>query len=249
MQFSIIDLIIIIILVLLTVFGIIRGFPKKRLVSFALSLGFSVAYLGGIPLSRALMNTDMNIQILKALSSTFPTTSTFTDAFSNDPSVATHQIEMALAEFKIPTFFQGFFVNRITFASSTVGDALASAFTFYIFTVASFLIVLIAVFCLVYFLLRPLWGDGRLFDENGKSAFGRVCGAIMGLTKGIGSVLTLLIIAVLVEQLMLKFGNSAVHDFFVSDLRLDDPSYFSIGRIFYNTISSLLNWISLPSLP
>jgi uncharacterized membrane protein required for colicin V production len=64
MQFSIIDLIIIIILVLLTVFGLIRGFPKKRLVSFALSLGFSVAYLGGIPLSRALMNTDMNMFVM-----------------------------------------------------------------------------------------------------------------------------------------------------------------------------------------
>lgn len=242
---SIIDLVVIIILVLGALIGFFSGFSKKRLSTFASQCGFIVAYFVGGPLSHALSLTGLNSAITNGYSSLFPTTDTFTASIdASDITIRKSQLSAAMTEINIPSFFQSFFLTRVTDTSSTVGIGLASSFAYFTVIVATYIILFLLTFILIKVILSPLWKDGSIFGEDGKTFVGRLFGIIRMLIKATEFIFVAMIIIVLVSNLTAKFGNTFLLEWIENDLQLNDATGFSLGRLFYNTVESFFGWIT-----
>lgn len=246
MKFGVIDLIIVIFLCLGAVLGFIKGFKKSHLTSFASSCGFLVCYLLGGPIARAIANTDVvSYNLEEAYSSILPSTDTFTALVSTDLETRQSQFAAGLTEMNFPTIFQGIFITRVTDISGDVSHALASSFAYLTVIAITYLVLYLLTFFLVKGLLSPLWNEGSLFGENGKTIPGRICGLIRGVASSAYTLLVLFLVLILINNLMVKAGNTSLNDWLVDDLPLEDPSLFSLGRLFYNTAQSFWGWIPL----
>ena len=243
-KFSIIDLIIYIVLIGAVVLGFIFGFKKKRLTSFAFQVGFVAAYFLGGPLANLLTKTDFSHMIQTSFFSVLPTTEAFSQPIAADVSSRNAQYTTALNEVHIPSFFQGFFVSHVTDTTTTVGTALASSFAYLSIIAGVYLILFLLAFILVRLILGPLWKEGSLFGEEGKTFVGRLAGAIRMVVKATMTIFTLLIIITVVSNLLVRSGNLALYNWIRSDLNYGNSEGFSIGRLFYNTVDSFLGWIA-----
>lgn len=241
---SIIDTAIYVILGAAIVFGFIFGFKKKRLTSFAFQCGFTVAYFVGGPLSSLLSKTDLSHLIQNAYFNALPATEAFTTTVSMDVAERNAQLSTALNEINFPGFFQGFFINRVTDTTTTVGNALASSFAYLSIIGAVYILVFLVVFILIRALLSPLWKEGSLFGEEGKSFVGRLAGIIRMVVKATIFIFIVLIIMTLVSNLLVRSGNLYLYNWIHADLHYEVADGFSIGRLFYNTVDSLLGWIA-----
>lgn len=242
---SIIDLVVIIILVLGVIFGFFSGFSKKRLSTFASECGFIVAYFVGGPASHGLSLTGLTSMITNGYNSLFPTTEAFTTAIEvEDIAIRKTQLSTAMSELHIPSFFQSFFLTRVTDTSSSVGIGLASSFSYFTILISTYIILFLLTFILIRVLLSPLWKEGSVFGENGKTLVGRIFGIVRMVVKATMFIFTIMIILVLVSNLMAKFGNTFLLEWIETDLKMSDASGFSLGRLFYNTVESLFGWIA-----
>jgi hypothetical protein len=224
---------------------LIRGFPKSHLSSFASSAGFLLAYYVGGPVSTALMGSDFGgYWLTERYASLLPSSSPFTDALSSDYATRTSQLSSGLTSLSFPKFFQGIFINRVMDVSSDVAHGLASSFSYFTILIGSYLILYLLTFFLIRLIFAPLW-SGLAFGENGKSLLGRLAGVIYSSAKGVFFLFAIALVVSLIDNLMLKAGNSSFHSLLVEQLSLDDPSRYSLGRLFYNSADALWQWINL----
>lgn len=236
----IIDIIIIVLLVLACVIGFIKGFSIKRLTPALLCLSFFVAYMVGIPLARLLMNTKFGYSLIQgAYYNNIPNSGIFIESVDQENYLS--QFKKGLTELNIPSFFQGLFTNRVIDYSLDVRTALASSFASLTLSASCFLLIFLIAFIVLRLILKPIWDTA--FGEEGKNINGRIFGLVLTASKMVLTILCVLIVVSLVNQLMVKFGNNTLNDFLVDDLKLASSS-FSIGKFFYSTASSLLTWIS-----
>ncbi len=241
---GVIDIIVLVLLLLSLRIGFFKGFKQKHLYSFASTLGCMAGYLCGVPLAHGLRGTALGNSLLtSAYRKTRPNEGLFMQNVASASEEWTQQLHNALSELHVPAFFQGFVINHVLDLSGSVSLALASSFAYRTLILASFLIVYLLVSTLTIVLLRPLWK--RLFGEEGNSLVGRFVGRSYSLARRCLSIFSLLIVFTLINQLRLKFNYTARNDFLVKDLSLDDPSSFSIGRLFYDTANSFRQWITL----
>jgi|LAHS01.1.fsa_nt_gb hypothetical protein len=243
---GVIDYIVLILLIVGALVGFIRGFGKNTVRNLAFDSGLALGYFVGIPLSRNLVNIGSlyDHPLFKGYVSLIPESSTFQVSLKGlDAIDQSADMAAGLTEMHFPKFFQGIFISQAILLTSTVGDALASSFTFLTLSAICFVVL----FLVTYLVLRIILGklNDLLFGEDGRNVLGRIAGAIRGMVDVGFAALVLLALLVLVDQLMVRNGNTALHALLESDLKLSDGSYFSIGRLFYNTASSLLAWISL----
>lgn len=244
--YSIIDIVAIGVLAIALLIGLIKGFGKGTVKTIASYCGLALAYFAGSPTANGIINLTgvSNNFIFDLYFQNLPTTDAFTQSMSSMSALEkTDAMSRAMSELKIPTFFQGFFTNRAMVLDSTVGEALASSFTFFTITAFSFLIL----YLLAYILVRVILGkiSSAVFGEDGKNALGRIAGMIKHVVKGAILLIGVILVLVFIDQMMIKAGNTALNDWIVEDLRLTDGDSISLGRILYNTASSLLNWINL----
>ena len=242
---SVIDIIIYCVLAFAVIFGFLRGFSKKRLSSFASQCGFIVAYFAGAPLVEVLAKTDLCVHIQNGYYSLLPKTEAFTTLISSDVSIRSSQMSTALEEIHIIKIFHSFFTLRATDFTSTVGDSLASSFANWTLVGATYIILFLLTFILVKIILSPLWKDGSLFGEKGKSFFGRVCGMFRMVCKVTLCIIAVMIVVSLIASLTNKFGNTYLQDWIDTELKMEDSSAFSIGKMFYKTSSYFFNWIGI----
>lgn len=242
----VLDLIVIVLLILALLVGFFKGFSKKRLSSFASEAGTLVAYFAGGPLAKVLTNTGLSSTIQNAYLGILPDTEAFSTYISTtDLTTQKSQLSTALSEINFPKFIQTMFINRVTDTSSTVGNALASSFTYFSILIGTYLLLFLLVFILLKVLLSPLWKDGSLFGEDGKTFVGRICGMVRQAFKMTLFIFAAFAIMVIISNVMVKFGNTTIQDWIASDLRFDDSSFISVGRFIYNTVDSFFGWISL----
>ena len=245
--FSVIDIICFILLALALILGLIKGFGKGTVRSIANYSGLALAYFAGVPLSRQIIGNTKGIGnnfIFDLYFKSLPTTECFTKSLNGlDAIEKTDAMSAALGEIHIPTFFRGFFTSRALILDGSVGQALASSFTFLTITAICFLLLSLIAFILVKTILGKI--TGFVFGENGKNLLGRIAGMIKALVKTGFMILVVFAIIILINQFMIKADNTVLNDWLVNDLNLSDGSTFSIGRLFYNSANSVLNWISL----
>ncbi len=243
---GVIDLIILICLCMAVVWGFLTGFSKKRLSSFATQMGILFAYWFGNPLLNLLSKTNLCSLIQSWYISALPSTDAFQDTIAaSDVTIRNSQMSVALSELHFPKFIHSFVTTKASDFSSNVSSALASAFANWTMLVVVFLFLFFVTYILIRVLLSPFWKDGSLFGEKGKSFFGRLLGAARMLFKASFSIFFVLAIVSLVASLAYKSGNSYLLDWINTDLKMDDPNAFSIGKMFYNTASSFFEWISM----
>lgn len=247
MNLGFLDYAVIILLALALIWGFIRGFGKGTVKSLATYAGLACGYFVGVPVGRGLMNTTLGNEVLVSFYQGFlPSDGVFaTPASLAEFSSAeqTAYLSEGLTQLSFPTFFQGMFISKVTLTDGTVARALASSFAFY---------TLLAICCIVFFLIayvlvRIIFGkiSEVLFGEDGRNMLGRLAGGVKKVVTMGFTICALMVVMVLIDQLMLKAGNETLHTFLDTDLKLNDGSSFSIARMFYNTASALLNWISL----
>ncbi|MFA6861078.1 MAG: hypothetical protein WCR56_01680 [Bacilli bacterium] len=242
-----IDIVILILLILAFLWGFIKGFGKHGVGRFAFLGGCLVGYFGGVPLARVVMSTSFGMDTLTSFyASKLPTTTSFTTVLTTDmTSDATQSLmSTALTELKFPTFFQSMFITRATVLDKTVSSALGSSFAFW--TLIGFFVLLF--FLLTFFIIKAICSkkDGTtIFGENGKGFLGRIAGSVSKIVIMGIIIFALMLVIVLIDQLTYSKGITNVHDWLTSDLKLNDSSTFSIGRLFYNSAASFMNWITL----
>ncbi len=243
---GVIDLIILICLCLAVLWGFLTGFSKKRLSSFASQMGILVAYWLGNPLLNLLSRTNLCSLIQSWYSSALPTTDAFQDTIAaSDVALRNSQMSTALSELHFPKFIHSFFTTKASDFSSNVSSALASSFANWTMLAVVYLFLFFLTYILVRTLFSPFWKEGSLFGEKGRSFFGRLLGSARMLFKASFSIFFVLAIVSLVASLTYKAGNTYLFDWLNTDLKMDDPSAFSIGKMFYNTASSFFEWISM----
>ena len=246
MAFTYFDIAILILVILYAFFGFLKGFKKKHLSSFASEAGMVAAYYFGGPLSRGLMNTDFGgYWMEERYASLLPASSPFTDALPSDLAARETSLSDALSQLGFPKFFQGIFLNRVTDTSNDISHALASSFSYFTILVISYVILFLIVFIVLMAIFSPLWKDGSLFGEDGKSGLGRFAGVLYYSFKGFITIFTLMLVITFLDTLMVKYGNNALHDVLVVQCHLEDPNSFSLGRFFYNTAVSFVEWMKL----
>lgn len=201
-----------------------------------------MAYIVGIPLANAIMNSRLGYDVIQgAYYKILPTTTTFTDLINPDSQVSLTQIKSALTELKIPNFFQGIFTSRVLDYTSDVANAVASSFAYLSIMAACFVLVFLLVFIILKLILKPIWNT--IFGEDGKNFLGRIFGVVVSLCKTTLMILVVLWLTSLIDQMMLKYDYDVLHQFLIKDLSLEDTSVFSLGKFFYNTVYSLTAWI------
>ena len=243
---SIINIGSIIILSIAAIFGFILGFGKGTVKKVANYAGIALGYFAGIPLSQKLISLRgiENVFLFDLYYKNIPTTELFTKSLSNLTfTEKTEAMSSALSEMNFPKFTQGLFTSHALLLDNSVAEALASSFT-YLTVIA---IAFVLLYLIAYILVRVILGkiSGAVFGENGKNFLGRIAGIIKRVFNAGLTLITIMAIIIFVNQLMLKNGNTTLNDWLAEDLRLSDGSYFSLGRLIYNTTGSILNWISL----
>lgn len=240
---GIVDTIILILLVLAALWGFIRGFGKGTVRTLANYAGLASGYFFGSTISEAIMTMDINSNPFYNLYlQNLPQTENFTKSLAGLSSTEqTALMSNGLSELNVPSIFHGLFTTRAVVLDLDVSSALASSFT--ALTIAA--ICFIALYLVAFFLVKLLLGKvvEMAFGENGKSFLGRIAGMIKKVVTSSFSIIGIFFVIVLINNLLIRAGNNTLNDFFVTDLHLDDGSYVSLGRIFYNTVGSLSNWI------
>lgn len=193
-----------------------------------------------------LSRTNLASHIQNGYVSLLPKTEAFTASIAgSDLATRNSQMSTALEEIHIFKIFHSFFTNRATDYTNTVSDALASSFASWTILLIVYVVIFLVVFFLVKIILSPLWKDGSLFGEKGKSFLGRLFGCIRMVFKATMCILFVMAVLSLVSSLMAKFDNPKLLDWINSDLNISDSNSFSIGKMFYNTASYFFEWISL----
>ncbi len=240
---SIVNIICYVVLGIAAIFGLIKGFSKKKLGSFLFTVSGLVGYMGGVPLARLLMDTRLGYDFLQnGYHKLLPETTPYTNLLTGDADNKTALIKEGLTALKFPSFFQGMFTSRVLDTTSDVGTALASSFA----NLTMIGICVFVIFLLCYLILHAILGKvwDTIFGEKGKNFVGRICGMVNGLAKGVITVLAVMAVVALIDQLLVKYNQMTLHNWLISDLKLDDTQDFSLGKFLYNTASSLLTWIS-----
>lgn len=238
------NIVFLVIVLLFSIFGFIKGFKKKTIRTAALISGLIVAYFVGVPLSNMIMYTPFgNETVTGWFLKNIDETSIMIEKVSIDLSQQTSQISSGLSELKIPTLFHGFFISRVFNTSSTVRDAIATSFASSTFLAFFTIIFFIATYITIKLILKKT--TDFMFSEDGNNLLGRVFGAIRGFVYASLLIIALMFIVVLINQIMIRNGSLALNNFLDSQLGLSSGSSFSLGKLYYNTAAALLNWISL----
>ncbi len=240
---GIIDWIILFLIVLAALVGFFKGFGHSSLKKWAFIIGIVLAYFIGVPAARGLMNLGIGDWLTEIYVGLIPSDGAFAESLAG-LSAASQDALMAeaLTEWGCPTFFQGFVTTNAVFVDGTVAYAISSSLAYWTFIGALFLLLAIICFAILNFLFKLI--AEPILGKKGKGLIGRILGIVKHVAKSSFSILVIMLIVVLIDQIMLTFGNSAFHDWIDSDLSLNTSS-FSLGRLFYDTAASMLSWISL----
>lgn len=210
-------------------------------------MGCLAGYFIGVPVAHALMNTRLGYDFLTpAIQGKLPDSSAFQTSLAGlDTSAQQSAMSAALKELSIPVFFHGMFTARAIRLDSTVSLALASSFAFWILIAVFFLLFFLVGFILTKAILGKHGDREEIFGDDGKAFLGRVAGMLRSLLTVSFIIFGLMMVIVLISQLMISAGNTSFQEWLSKDLRLTASNSFSIGRIFYNSASSFLEWITL----
>ncbi len=237
-----IDIALVVILGLALIFGLIKGFSSKHITWPMLLLSGLAGYFIGVPIGKALLNSAVGYDWLTSLYlKTIPESSIFNAPLVSDVSQRTIQLQNGLTEMGFPTFFQSLFVSNAVNLSSDVGTAIASSFSALTLFGIGFLLIFVLAFVLLRLILRPIWKT--CFGEEGKNFLGRIFGGVFRVAKSTLWLLLVFVVLVLINDTMLRFGNTVIDDFLINDLGLVEQNAFPIGKLFYNTADMLVGWI------
>ena len=242
---GILDLVCIILLVVAALWGFIRGFRKGTIRTLAFYAGIAAGYFLGETLAKAFMNMPIENNVFYNL---YLPKLPDSEAFMTNINGLSYEaqrsaISAGLTELHFPKFFQGFLITRASVLDGNVQQAVCSSFTYVTILALCFL----ALFLVAYFFVRLILGKVTevAFGEDGKGFLGRIAGLIRQVVVMSMFIIGGMMVMVLVSNLMLRFDKTTISDFLSEDLQLTDGSYFSLGRIFYNTASQIMSWVGL----
>lgn len=240
---GILDTVFLILLILAALWGFIKGFGKGTVRALANYAGLACGYFFGCAIADAILQGEMNSNPFYNLYlQNLPSTEAFTTSLAGiSPTQKTALMSTALSELNIPSLFHGIFTTRALSLEGDVASALASSFTALTITALCFVVLYLVAYIIVKAVLGKI--TETIFGEDGKSFLGRVAGLVKKVVSVSGMILSLFVVVLLVNNLLIRSGNTTLNDFFVSDLHLNDGNYVSLSRIFYNTAGSFMNWV------
>ena len=243
-NFSYLDYFVIIVLALGLIFGLIKGW-KVKITALSLLIAFLVVFYAGTPICKAIMSTNFGTQTLTDFyASKLPATEAFTNTLdTSNLSMQQSQISAALTEMGVPNFFQGFVISNVYLTTSTVSIAIASSFAYMTILGSLGLLSFILIFVILKLTLGKV--SESVFGEDGKGFFGRITGGLLGVFKASVALFIIFVGFTLVNQIMLKSGNTVLQDWLNSQLEISNGSSFSFAKVYYDLGTALFNWISL----
>ncbi|MGD9605474.1 MAG: CvpA family protein [Bacilli bacterium] len=229
-----IELVILIVVGLFTLFGFFRGFVKQLMSAASWLVSLVGAFLLTEKVSVFVKGSSIGDQIVAKVTSWIAGFPTFNIPF--DASNATEQLSTAIAELGLPKFIADAIAKGVDFTSVpttfSLAEVLSPSISSVIITIVTFIGLFIAIFILFKILSHFL---NRLFSGKVLGFVNKILGGALGLVKAA------LIVSVLMLVLSTAAGMiSSVNDFVVADLA--SPGGFGIAKYMYesNPLVSLI---------
>ncbi len=243
MKFDVISIIFLVIILLYGFIGYKRGLFKTLTSAFKNIIAFIVALLLCIPLGKLLANTGMGTNLSNWLNDFLISKN---EALFNVALTEANKEELALQALNalnLPTLLSGLLVKSLTSIIAsigtigiTLGEALATSLTSYIFMGICFVILFIIVRLLVI-LLNKLFGALEKIPLI--KAVDKTLGVVLSVLKGALLILVITYVFTFIVPLDNCFSN-----FLVNQMALGDDHVFTISKFLYEK-NFLLSLIAL----
>lgn len=232
---GIIDIIFIVLLIFVIIFGYKKGFLNKAIGLVGLFVGLVVAVAFCTQLAGWFESTGM---IYNSIYDNIKENVLSADIFTN-PIGTTATIKEVLMNMGMPEFFANMFAGNIqdSFSVETVAINISRYFSHIAMVVISFFILFVGVFILA-FLLKIL---AKILRGN---AFIKFIDGILGIVL-YGCMFMLVVYVIF--TIMRLMGNAEffapVQSFLEVDIKLNDPDAFRLSKFFYehNIIYAILD--------
>ncbi|MGD9887011.1 MAG: CvpA family protein [Bacilli bacterium] len=207
-----IELVILIIVGLFTLFGLFRGFVKQLMSAAGWLVSLVGAFLLTEKVSILVKGSSIGDQVVAKVTAWIADFPTFNIPF--DQANATEQLSSAISELGLPKFIADAIAKGVDFSSVPTTFSLAEVLSPSISSVIITIITFIGLFVVIFILFKILGHFlNKLFSGKVLGFVNKILGAVLGLTKAV------LIVSVLMLVLSTAAGMiPAVNDFVTADL-------------------------------
>jgi uncharacterized membrane protein required for colicin V production len=229
---GIIDIVILVLVILFGIGGFRHGFFKE-VVGIAALLGAVVlAYLlADLAKQTAINSFQLDVSLFTTLREVFSGNAVYDQVIDGSQPNALTLLTTGLTQIGLPALFASPLASILIEFNGTIGDALATASTNLLLTIASYLLTFLVSWILLIVL-------GKQFVKLSKqNPIFKFIDSLLGIVLGLGRAAVLILIAFSIG-IALTFVVPEINAFLVSDLALESES-FSVGKFIYENIVSI----------
>ena len=229
---GIIDIVILVLVILFGIGGFRHGFFKE-VVGIAALLGAVVlAYLlADLAKQTAINSFQLDVSLFTTLREVFSGNAVYDQVIDGSQPNALTLLTTGLTQIGLPALFASPLASILIEFNGTIGDALATASTNLLLTIASYLLTFLVAWILLLII-------GKQFVKLSKqNPIFKFIDSILGFVLGLGRAAVLILIAFSIG-IALTFVVPEINAFLVSDLALESES-FSVGKFIYENIVSI----------
>ena len=229
---GIIDIVILVLVILFGIGGFRHGFFKE-VVGIAALLGAVVlAYLlADLAKQTAINSFQLDVSLFTTLREVFSGNAVYDQVIDGSQPNALTLLTTGLTQIGLPALFASPLASILIEFNGTIGDALATASTNLLLTIASYLLTFLVAWILLLIL-------GKQFVKLSKqNPIFKFIDSVLGFVLGLGRAAVLILIAFSIG-IALTFVVPEINAFLVSDLALESES-FSVGKFIYENIVSI----------
>lgn len=231
-HFGIIDIVIVILVLLFAYGGFKNGFIKEVVGIGAVIGALVLAYfLAGI-VEGILVDSPLYPMLFTNLRGIFTGNAIYDVVIDSNQPGALEYLTDGLSQIGLPGFLASPLAGLLITFNGTLGDGLASAASYFVMLISSYVLTFLVGWILILILGR------QLIKLTNNFTFFKLFDAILGAGLGIVRAGLVIGIAILIA-VALSFVVPSVNNFIVQDLALDTEA-FSIGRYLYETMLSLV---------
>lgn len=231
-HFGIIDVVIIIVSLLFALGGFKNGFLKEVVGIGAVIGALVLAYLLAGMVESILIDTPLYPLLFTNLRGIFTGNAMYDVVIDSSQPGALEYLTDGLTQIGLPGFLASPLAGLLITFNGTLGDGLATAASYFIILIGSYVVTFLVGWILILILgkqLVKLTETVKVFKF-----FDAILGAGLGLVRA-----ALVIGIVILIAVPISFVVPSVNSFIVQDLALDTEA-MSIGRFLYETVLGLI---------
>lgn len=224
---GILDILIIILISIFVIIGMIKGFTRQTLSSFAWLIALGVGVFLCKTVASLIENTNLGFSLTNTIS-TWITKKGGEAVTVVSPTITDELLGDALHSLGIPYVFHPFLIDHIDISEAqniSIVSYVAPKITSFVLIIICFLVIYLIVFLLVK-LLSKILGDA--IKNSPFSFLDRILGMIWGCLKGILVASVLMLIVSMVMSLPVQ----SINDWLIADMKLNTED-FGIAKFIY----------------